>query len=160
DFSACTELRRLAIELICANVLGLPPGPQTQAMTSDYGILLPGLIAVPVAMPGTTYSRALSARDRILARIRALIAERRQRPGADAMSRILTARAADGRTFTDEEALLEVHHMVMAGFIVYAHMAEGMRQLAEQPQLRERCHDEIKQHSLSGAISMEGLARL
>ena len=160
EFAACTELRRLSIELICANVLGLPPGSQTEAMTMDYGILLPGLIAVPVAVPGATYSRALLARDRILAHIRALIAERRQRPGSDGLSRILTARAANWRTFTDEEALLEVHHIVMAGFIVYAHMAEAMRRLAEQPQLRERCRDEIRQHSASGAISMEALAKL
>jgi len=63
EFSACAELRRLAIELICANVLGLPPGAQTEAMTKEYGILLPGLIAVPVAVPGGTYSRALAARE-------------------------------------------------------------------------------------------------
>ena len=74
--------------------------------------------------------------------------------------RILTARAADGRTFTDEEALLEVHHMVMAGFIVYAHMAESMRQLAEQTPLRQRCRDEIRRHSASGAVSMDTLAKL
>jgi hypothetical protein len=50
--------------------------------------------------------------------------------GTDALSRVLTAKAADGRTYTDEEAPLEVHHMVIAGFIVYALMAEAMRRLA------------------------------
>jgi cytochrome P450 len=160
EFSACAELRRLAIEVICANVLGLAPGPQTDAMTRDYGILLPGLIAVPLPLPVTTYGRALAARDRILTRIRALIGERRRHPTSDSLSRILTARASDGRTFTDDEALLEVHHIVMAGFIVYAHMAETMRQLAEQPGLRARCDDEIRQHASSHSVTMETLAKL
>ena len=50
--------------------------------------------------------------------------------------------------------------MVMAGFIVYAHMAEGMRRLAERPELRLRCSDEIRQHAASGAVSMDALAKL
>jgi cytochrome P450 len=157
-FSAVAELRRLAIEVICGNVLGLAPGPETEAMTRDYGIVVPGLIALP--LPGTTYGRALAARDRVLGRIRAVIAERRQRPGTDALSRVLTAKTADGRTYTDEEALLEVHHMVIAGFIVYALMAEAMRRLAEQPQLRARCVEEVRRHAASGPLTMEALGKL
>jgi cytochrome P450 len=159
-FSAIAELRRLAIEVICGNVLGLAPGPETEAMTRDYGVVVPGLIALPLPLPGTTYGRALAARDRVLGRIRSAIAERRARPGTDALSRVLTAKAADGRTYTDEEALLEVHHMVIAGFIVYALMAEGMRRLAEQPQLRTRCVEEVRQYAVSGPLTMEALGKL
>jgi retinoid hydroxylase len=160
EFSAIAELRRLAIEVICGNVLGLAPGPETDAMTHDYGVVVPGLIAIPLPLPGTTYGRAIAARDRLLGRIRQAIAERRQRPGTDALSRVLTAKAADGRTYTDEEALLEVHHVVIAGFIVYALMAEAMRRLAEQPDLRARCAEEIRQHAPSGPLTMDALAKL
>ena len=160
EFSALAELRPLAIEIICSNVLGLQPGPETEAMTRDYGVVIPGLIAVPLSLPGTTYSRALAARDRVLARIRGVIAERRRSPGSDGLSRILAARAADGRAITDDEALLEVHHMVMAGFIVYTLMAEAMRQLAQNPELRQRCADEIRQQASSGPVTMEALGRL
>jgi cytochrome P450 len=159
-FSAIAELRVLAIEVICGNVLGLAPGPETQAMTRDYGIVVPGLIALPLSLPGTTYGRALAARDRVLGRIRAAIAERRRQPGNDALSRVLSAKAADGRTYTDEEALLEAHHMVIAGFIVYALMAEGMRRLAERGELRARCLEEVRQFAPSGPLTMEALGRL
>jgi hypothetical protein len=37
EFPACAELRSLAIEAICRNVMGLDPGAETEAMTRDYG---------------------------------------------------------------------------------------------------------------------------
>ena len=161
EFSATFELRRLAIEAICWNLLGLPPGPDTEAITSDYGTLLAGLAApVPVAIPGTTYGRARAARGRVLDRIDRVIAERRAHPRSDGLSRLLTDTASDGGTYTDEEARLEAHHIVIAGFIVYALMAEVVRQLAQQRRLRERCLAEIRQHAPEGPLTMEALGRL
>lgn len=160
EFSAVVELRRLSIEAMCGNVLGLPPGPATDAITRDYGTVLTGLLSVPVSVPGSPYWRARAARDRLLARIHEVIRARRARPGADGLSRLLTATAADGRTYTDDEAALEVHHMVIAGFIVYALMAEAMRRLAEQPALRERCAAEVREHAPAGPLTMEALSKL
>jgi cytochrome P450 len=160
EFFAIHELRELSIEAMCRNVLGLDPGPETEAMTRDYGLVVTGLKSIPVSLPGTPYAKARAARDRLLEQIRAIIAERRAQPTGDGLSRILGARAADGRVYTDEEAMLEVHHMVIAGFIVYALMAEAMRQLALQPALRERCAAEVAQHAPAGPLTMEQLARL
>jgi steroid delta-isomerase-like uncharacterized protein len=160
EFSATTELRTLAIEAICWNIMGLPPGPETEAITRKYGTLLAGLTSLPVPVPGTPYGRAREARDWLLSRIREVIDERRALPGADGLSRMLGAEAADGRRYSDEEALLEVHHIVIAGFIVYLLMAEVMRQLAEQPELRERCAAEIREHAPDGPLAMDALVRL
>jgi cytochrome P450 len=160
DFSAIGELRRVAIQAICANVLGLAPGETTDAIARDYRTLFAGLASVPLPIPGTTYGRARAARDRLLAEIRRVIRERRARPTNDGLSRMLTAKAADGRVYTDDEAALEVHHIVIAGFIVYALMAEVIRQLAEQPELRARCTAEVGEHAAEGPLTMEVLARL
>jgi cytochrome P450 len=160
EFSAVAELRRLAIEAICANVMGLEPGADTAAITRDYALVLTGILSVPIALPGTPYAKGRAARDRLLERIRAVIAERRARPGSDGLSRMLTAVAADGRTYTDPEAMLEVHHIVIAGFIVYALMAEAMRRLAERPELRERCAGEVRADAPAGPLTMGALARL
>ncbi len=151
-FSAMRELRRLAIEAICWNVMGIEPGQQTLAIVRDYGAVLTGLVSMPVPIPGTPYARARSARDRLLALYRGLIAERRANPGSDGLSRMLV--------FTDDEALLEIHHIVIAGFVVYALMAEVLRRLAEQPALRERCLDEVREHAPDGPILPEALGRL
>jgi retinoid hydroxylase len=160
-FPAMTALRALAIDAICRNVIGLDPGPDTEMIAHDYGVLLAGIAAsVPVPIPGTTYGRAMRARDRLLARIRTLVEERRAHPGSDGLSRILSARAPDGRTYTDDEAVLEVHHIVVAGFIVYVLMGEVLRRLAMEPELRARCADEVAAHAREGTLSMDALARM
>jgi cytochrome P450 len=160
EFSAIGELRRLAIEAICANILGLEPGSDTAAITADYGLVLTGILSVPVSLPGTAYSKARAARDRLLARIHAVIRARRAEPRSDGLSRILGARAADGRVYSDDEAALEVHHMVIAGFIVYALMAEALRHLAQQPELRARCVAEVRAHAAEGPLTPAALAKL
>jgi cytochrome P450 len=144
ELSATVELRRLAIEVICRNLLGLEPGASTDTICRDYGLVLRGIVSVPLGIPGTPYGHARAARDRLLTTIRELVAARRAAPTGDGLSRILTARAPDGRTCTDDEAVLEVHHVVMAGFIVYALMAEVLRRLAEDRALAERCEDEVR----------------
>ena len=160
-FPAMTALRGLAIDAICRNLMGLVSGPETETITRDYGVLLAGLAAtVPLRIPGTTYSRAMAARDRLLARIRLIVEERRAHPRADGLSRILSAAAPDGRTYTDAEAVLEAHHIVVAGFVVYAHMAEVVRRLATQPDLRARCAEEVGRQAPYGPPSMEALSRL
>jgi cytochrome P450 len=160
EFLATRELRKLAIEAICQSVLGLSPDAKTDAICRDYGLVLQGMVSLPVGFPGTPYARARAARDRLLATIRGVIAERRAHPGRDALSRMLGDRAPDGRVFSDEEATLEMHHIVIAGFIVYALMGEGVRRLAEDPALRARCAEEIRTHAPAGPLTMEALARL
>jgi cytochrome P450 len=158
EFSGAAELRGLAIEAICWNVMGIPPGEDTAAITRDYGVLLAGVASMmPVKVPGTSYGRAMVARDRLLGRIRAVVAERRARPGADGLSCMLTAEPVAGRTYTDDEAVMEVHHIVIAGFIAYALMGEVVRRLAEQPDLRNRCVAEIEELAPSGPLTMEAL---
>jgi cytochrome P450 len=141
--------------------MGLASGPETDAICDDYGTILTGLVSIPVAFPGTPYARARAARDRVLSHIRRVITQRRAQPGRDALSRMLGARAADGRVYTDAEAELEVHHIVIAGFIVYALMAELTRRLAEDPALRARCAEEIRAHVPAGTpLTVQGLAKL
>jgi cytochrome P450 len=54
--------------------------------------------------------------------------------------------------------VLEVHHIVVAGFVVYAHMAEVVLRLAMQPGLRARCTEEVARCVPDGPLSMEGLS--
>jgi cytochrome P450 len=160
ELSATARLRNLAIEAICLNVLGLEPGPATDAICRDYGVVLTGIVSVPVAVPGTPYRRARAARDRLLATIRRAVAERRSHPTNDGLSRILAARAPDGSACSDDEAVLEVHHLVIAGFIVYALMAEVVRRLPELPAVAEACVAEAGPPPLPGQLTLATLRRL
>ena len=160
EFSATAEIRKLAIEAIAKNVMGLDPGPVTEQLCRDYARVLKGMVSLPVALPGTPYGRARAARDRLFTTLKGLVQERRAHPTNDGLSRILAARAPDGRVYTDEEAVLESHHMVIAGFIVYAMLNEMFRQLRDKPELHARCAAEIAAHAPRGPLTMESLARL
>ena len=148
------EMKRLSIEVICATVIGMEPGPEMDRLRLDYGIVTGGFAALPVRLPGTRYSRALRARDRILDALRARVREKRRSPGADGLSRILSA----GVPLTDEEAALELHHVVIAGFIVYAELGEMVRRLTENPSVLDRLGAEVRAASPSGALTLEMLA--
>jgi len=159
EFSATAELRKLAIEAICLNLLGLEPGPRTDAICRDYGRVLKGIVSSPLPIPGTPYGKARASRDRLLATIRRTVAERRAAPGgagADGLSRMLTNQSPDGRRFSDEEAVLEVHHIVIAGFIVYALMGEVLRRLAQNRDLLAQCRAEVG----DGPLTLDGLRGL
>jgi cytochrome P450 len=155
EASTMPELQRLAIGAIWTNVLG-PPGEEADAIARDYARIITGLTSLPLAIPGTPYGRARAARDRLLERIGATISSRRAHPSDDGLSRMLAA----SPEMTDREAQLEVHHFVIAGFIVYLLMGEVLRRLAEQPALLERCADEIRQQVGHGRLTLDPLLRL
>ena len=160
EFSALSEMRKLAMAALCRTVIGLPEGPETESISRDYSLVLTGITSTPVPLPGFAYGRARGARDRLLAGIRGVVAKRRARPGEDALSAILAARAADGSVISDAEAVLEVHHILGAGYTVYGLMVEALHQLGVQPRLRDRCRAEVEARGEGGPLSLEMLGGL
>lgn len=133
------ELKKFSIEVICAAIIGMPPGSEMDQLRRDYIILTDGFATLPINIPGTRYRKALQARDRILDVLRRAVKERRAAPTSDGLSRIL----ASG-SLTDDEAALELHHIVIAGFIVWAELAAMVRQLTLHPDVRERLTKEVR----------------
>jgi retinoid hydroxylase len=150
------EMKRLSIEVICAAVIGMPPGEEMDRLRRDYGVVTGAFAALPIRAPGTRYWKALRARDRILATLLDRIREKRRTPGVEGLSRILAADAS----LTDEQAALELHHIVIAGFIVYAELGELARRLTENPGVRERLAEEIRAACPSGELKPDRLARM
>lgn len=151
EFSATAELRKLSIECICRNVMGMEAGEATDALVRDYALVLKGIVSPPLAVPGTGYGRARAARDRLLATMRGMVAERRAAPTGDGLSRLLEG------GLSDEAAALELHHLVIAGFIVYGLMVDVLRWLPELPDVRARCEAEVAEVV---TLTMDGLDRL
>ncbi len=133
------ELKKLSIEVICAAIIGMPRGNETDQLRRDYIILTDGFAALPINLPGTRYRKALRARDRILDTLRRAVRDRRAAPTSDGLSRILASGA-----LSDEEAALELHHIVIAGFIVWAELASVVYQLTQHPGVRERLAREVQ----------------
>jgi cytochrome P450 len=157
EFRAVETLRQLAIEAICKNVLGLDPGERTAALRDDYVAVASGMLSLPLPIPGTTYARAGKSRDRILAFFRQIIAERRASPRDDGLSRMLQARSGEGAGVTDDEAMLELHHIVIAGYIVFGLLIELLLRLHRQPDLRQRAEEEITRVAPAGPLTLPQL---
>jgi cytochrome P450 len=138
------ELKRLAIEVICATVMGIPPGPDTEALRGDYQQVLRAFSSLPVPLPGTAYSRGRAALARILARFEAAIADHRRQPRDDGLSRILAATDGAGRQIGVEECKAELHHLIIAGLIVFAELAAIVLQLTRHPDVRARLQAEVE----------------
>jgi len=133
------ELKQLSIEIICAAIIGMPRGNETDQLCRDYIILTNGFAALPINLPGTRYRKALQARDRILDTLRRAVVQRRRTPTGDGLSRVL-----ESGVLSDEEAALELHHIVIAGFIIWAELASMVHQLTLHPDVRERLTKEVQ----------------
>jgi len=151
------ELKRLSIEVICTTVMGMPPGNEMDRLREDYGTLTSGFATLPINIPGTRYRKALKARDRILDVLRRLVRERRQTPTDDGLSRMLAAAISSGATLSDDDAALELHHIVIAGFIVYAELASIAQQLLAHADVRQKLAAEIAAKAPDGPLSLETL---
>src|SRR2546423_332008 len=144
-------MKRLSIEVICTTIVGLPVGDEMDRLRRDYDVITRGFATLPINLPGTPYRKALKARDRILAVLRRIVRERRAKPGDDGLSRILAAAA----NVSDDDVALELHHIVIAGFIVYGELAAIVRQLTDHPDVRARLAAEV---AGAGPLTIETLA--
>lgn len=151
------EMKRLSIEVICTTVLGMSPGNEMDRLREDYGTVTNGFAALPINVPGTRYRKALQARDRILEVLRRLVRERRQTPANDGLSRMLAAALASNVALAEDEAALELHHIVIAGFIVFAELGAIVQQLTAHPDVRARLASEIAERSPNGPLTLEAL---
>jgi cytochrome P450 len=154
------ELKRLAIEGICGAVFGLTPGSEMDALLTDYQALLKGFTGLPVNLPGTDFAAALRARDRILERLDALAQARKETPGDDGVSRLLAARGPGGEAIDRAALCLELHHLVLAGLIIFAEFVEILLALEQEPALHERLRAEILRVVPAGPLTREHLAAL
>ena len=152
------ELRRLAIEVICATVMGIPPGPETEALRADYQHVLRAFSHLPVPLPGTAYSRGRAALARILGRFAAAIADHQRQPRNDGLSRILAATDGAGRRIGALECQVELHHLIIAGLIVFAELAGMVMELTRHPDVRGRLQAEVDKLPCAGGVTLETLA--
>jgi retinoid hydroxylase len=152
------ELQRLALETICATVIGIGPGPTLDALARDYAIVLKGFASLPIPLPGTAYTRAKAALARILAVYAETIADHVARPRADGLGRMLAARSiVDGRAMRADEAQRELHHIVVAGLIVWGWFVSAVVELERDGDVRERLRAEVAAPP-AGPLTLEALA--
>ena len=138
------ELKSLAIETVMVTMLGISRGPVLDAVLADYDLVGAGFASLPVPLPGTAFTRAKKALARILSVYERCYHERLAQPKDDGLSRILAERTESGCAITVDEAKREIHHVVVAGLIVWAWFVEAILELDRRPELKERLLAEMR----------------
>ncbi len=163
ELNGLEACQRLAFEGIAATIFGLAPGPEVDALLADYGKLLAGFSALPIPLPFATFGKAVAARDRILAFFAAAV-QKRQAAGTqgqtDGVARLLNARTAEGKPIAPADLVLELHHIVIAGFIIYAELVATLQLLAENAPVRSQLSAEVKTMAPTGPLGVAQVASL
>ena len=154
------DLKGLALEVIARTMVGSDGGAKFAENVADFKVMVKAFTAIPVPIPGTAYAKAKAAQARIFGRYRKILAERVAKPTDDGLSRMLAKTSEDGARIAGEDALKELHHFNLAGYITFAHMAHGLVALAQDDKLRERLRAEIAEHIGDGPITVEALHRM
>jgi cytochrome P450 len=131
------EFKRLAIETLGAVFASIEPGPDLVALVKRCERIAAAFTTLPIPFPGTTYTKGVRAKNEALAYYRVLVRAHRERSYDDGLARLLAARDTDGTTIGDEDALGELNHLFLAGFIVFAQFAATVVYLTQHPEVRD-----------------------
>ena len=154
------EFKKLAIETIAATMLGLSRGPTLDKVLADYDLVTAGFASLPIPLPGTAFTRAKKALARILAVFETCVREHQAAPKDDGLSRILAAKTESGRAISLEEVKMELHHIVVAGLIIWAWFVDAVLELGTRQDLRDKLMGEIQALDPKAPLTLESLGRM
>jgi cytochrome P450 len=154
------ELDALSFAIVDAVFAGADPSKDNEAIAAHFRAASAGMLAVPVPLPFTTYGKALSARDALLAYVNGVIADHRAKPRADLLSQLMSARDAAGDALTDRELGIELLHFYFAGLPLLSALAYHLMLLAQNPDVMKRAAGEVASVAPKGPITMDVVGKL
>ena len=144
------RLRRFAFGVIAEVVLGLK-GDDREALFSDFEIWTRALFSLPLAIPGTPFARALQARARLLARLRRVLTEARERaaaglPLAGGLDLLSGGLDEAGLPLDDDDLVEQLLLLLFAGYETTASSLSClMAALLQHPQTLDWLEEELRQ---------------
>jgi cytochrome P450 len=132
------ELKRLAIETLGTVFASIESGPDLAVLVKRCEAIAAAFTALPIPLPGTLYTKGVHAKDESLAYYRELVRAHRERAYDDGLGRMLAVRRDDGTTIADDDAPGELHHLFLAGYIVFAQFVMTIVHLTENPAVCDR----------------------
>jgi cytochrome P450 len=165
------ETKRLSLEAVAQDIMGVTSADDLARLDAWYMDIGGAFTGLPLPLPGTKYSRGLKAVDAVLAFFRDIIRAHREKPDGtspaspergriqndDGLSRMLAYKTPSGVALNDDQAARELHHMVIAGRVVYAHLLTLAMELAKRDDVRARLRAEIERVAPDGALTVERL---
>lgn len=159
EFRWHPRLKRLAFDVILRTIVGRTPR-DLPGLFPEYMRITRAFATIPLALPGTTYGRGRAAMGRVRRRLEEVVRESRSTPPTGGLGRMLQSDAARRAGLNDAELATELHHLILAGFVVNAQLVSIARTLHAHPAVAERLREEILAVTPSGPIGHTDLARL
>ncbi|MDP8999375.1 MAG: cytochrome P450 [Myxococcota bacterium] len=151
------ETKRLALAAVAQDIVGIAGADDLARLDAWYADIGAAFAGLPVPIPGTKYTRGLIALGEVLAFFGEVVRAHRAKPTGDGLSRILAFKTPSGVSISDDEAARELHHFVIAGRVVYAHLLTVVMALAKHPEVRQRLQSEVERDLPDGTLSVEKL---
>lgn len=151
------EAKRLALEAVAQDIMGVTGSDDLARLDGWYAEIGAAFTGLPIPIRGSKYSRGLRAVEAVLAFFRETARTHRERPTDDGLSRVLAFRTASGAALDDDQAARELHHLVLAGRVVYAHLVTMTMELVRHPELRDRVATEVAKVAPDGILTVETL---
>jgi cytochrome P450 len=135
----------IAFRMACSLVVGLEVGDDFGTLSRNWITLLHGLpTPFRLNIPGTTWGRALAARQRVDRLLLQIIATRRQQPDEDMLSLLVAERTADGRPLSDVDILAHTRMLLFAAYDTTSGvMSWILAELLRHPDALRRVEDEL-----------------
>lgn len=158
------ETRRMTMEVAARLLLGIDVGDQYERYRGLLADLLSptssvfGSLPIPLISP---HARALRAKERIWPVLREVVRQKRQNPGSDVLSALVTARDEDGSMLTEEQVIAQGLGLLFAGHDTTSGMVGfALHLLHEHPEWLTRVRAEIGRVVGEAPVKMEHLPQL
>ncbi|KAI3680547.1 hypothetical protein L6452_35320 [Arctium lappa] len=120
-----TLIKTLTFNVICSLLFGIERGPKREKLLPPFQDMIEGLLAIPINLPFTQFSRGIVARKKLVPMVIDLIREKREAieerkqtgPHKDLITSLLSIRDEDNLpTMSDEEIIDNIIAVMIAGY--------------------------------------------
>ena len=139
------QTKQLVLEIAIKVFAGIDPGQDSKNWNDELNTVLSNAMAHRIRLPGTAYSKALKARNRLRARLLAELPGRRAKGGDDLFSQLATQADETGARLSDSDVVDHMFGMLFAAHDTTASSLGMMfwllaRHPEWQAELHEECH--------------------
>jgi cytochrome P450 len=154
------EIGSMAFAIADSLFAGGDPQKDNPAMAKIFDQVMAGVFAIPLKLPFSTFSKALSARDQLRAYISGVVDGYRPGTGSHVLERLVSARDENGAGLPKDELKIELLHFYFAAYGgLQAALVDLLMALAENPEVERRARQEVARVTPSGPLG-DALDRL
>ena len=161
DLTWFPELKHLTFEIASVLLIGSEPGAETTELSRLFTELTNGLFTLPLKWSYTTYGRAITARDRLLAHIEQVVLERQQSPTQDALGLLVQSQDEEGNRLSVAELKVQALLLLFAGHETTTSLIASLcLALAQNSEVLARARAEQSQIGRNTPISIDSLKQM